>query len=441
MSFHQFIPSEPPKRNHDSSGSGSASKRQRVYIPTRPSLIEACKNNDLQDVEYYLQHNADVNQVNHRGQTPLFIASLNNNIEIIRLLLSVENIDVNPVADLGFTPLSITRSVAIVHMLIEAGANINQRDHLGRTLLMNVSQRGRTEIVRILIEHGADISVSSGHKTATYMACEHGHAEIVRLLLAAGADINQTNFRGKTLLRKASQYGYIDVVRVLLEAGANPNQVVNGETPIYTATRYGRHNVVRMLLEAGVEINDMTAGANITDTTLLYIASKKGYDETVRVLLEFGADVNQMNNIFTCATPLFIACQEGHVETVRVLLEHGADINQRDVAGQTPLFAASHAGHTEVVRVLLIDKHILFGIKEESGYTALKIATLRNHVEIAQMIQTAIKKRKLLLARIAHKNTVNVLNPNKGKLILKLPTHVLKQISKYNVENKHKINF
>ena len=395
----------------------------------------------MQDVEYYLQHNADVNQVNHRGQTPLFIASLNNNIEIIRLLLSVENIDVNPVADLGFTPLSITRSVAIVHMLIEAGANINQRDHLGRTLLMNVSQRGRTEIVRILIEHGADISVSSGHKTATYMACEHGHAEIVRLLLAAGADINQTNFRGKTLLRKASQYGYIDVVRVLLEAGANPNQVVNGETPIYTATRYGRHNVVRMLLEAGVEINDMTAGANITDTTLLYIASKKGYDETVRVLLEFGADVNQMNNIFTCATPLFIACQEGHVETVRVLLEHGADINQRDVAGQTPLFAASHAGHTEVVRVLLIDKHILFGIKEESGYTALKIATLRNHVEIAQMIQTAIKKRKLLLARIAHKNTVNVLNPNKGKLILKLPTHVLKQISKYNVENKHKINF
>ena len=91
MSFHQFIPSEPPKRNHGGSDSQNASKRQRIYIPTHPSLIEACKNNHLQDVEYYLQHNADVNQVDRHGKTPLFIASLNNNIEIVRLLLSVEN--------------------------------------------------------------------------------------------------------------------------------------------------------------------------------------------------------------------------------------------------------------------------------------------------------------------------------------------------------------
>ena len=56
--------------------------------------------------------------------------------------------------------------------------------------------------------------------TLLYMAAEHGHLEVVRALLEAGADLNQANTDGDTPLCIAAQCGRKEVVRALLEAGA-----------------------------------------------------------------------------------------------------------------------------------------------------------------------------------------------------------------------------
>ena len=62
------------------------------------------------------------------------------------------------------------------------------------------------------------------------LASENGHVEVVRLLLEAGADKNLGNIIGSTALVLAAQPGREEVLRLLLEAGADTNLADNGDS-------------------------------------------------------------------------------------------------------------------------------------------------------------------------------------------------------------------
>ena len=78
---------------------------------------------------------------------------------------------------------------ALVHAVLDKGADLNTRDVFGLTALM----RGAL----------------------------NGHTEVVRYLIAKGAHVNATNFVGTTALMHAAGSGYIDIVRVLIEKHAD----------------------------------------------------------------------------------------------------------------------------------------------------------------------------------------------------------------------------
>ena len=78
---------------------------------------------------------------------------------------------------------------AKVKLLIEQGANINDRDAHGMTPLMYAAGKGRAEVVKLLLENGADVSAEAG-ETALYdagasallLAAAKGHSDIVDIL-------------------------------------------------------------------------------------------------------------------------------------------------------------------------------------------------------------------------------------------------------------------
>ena len=88
------------------------------------------------------------------------------------------------------------------------------------------------------------------------MASENGHLDVVRVLLDKGAEINNKTGGGTTALMIPSQNGYRDIVRALLEKGAEVNTEENdGPTVLFLAAENGHVEVVWALLNKGAEVN------------------------------------------------------------------------------------------------------------------------------------------------------------------------------------------
>jgi ankyrin repeat protein len=116
-----------------------------------------------------------------------------------------------------------------VASLILRGAPVNGSTKAGSTPLYVAAVQGEAEIVRLLLEAGADPNRESMDETEGTPLCAaaaHDRAEIVRLLLEHGADPNVVEGKDDevpmTALRWAQNYGHSEIIRLLLEAGADP---------------------------------------------------------------------------------------------------------------------------------------------------------------------------------------------------------------------------
>jgi len=194
----------------------------------------------------------------------------------------------------------------------------------------------------------AEFYADDAGTTPLSIAAEEGWAEIVKLLVDHAADVNKANNNQASPLYFAAQNGHEVVVETLLVANANVNQLRNdGNSPLLTASERGHTEVVRLLLENKANINQPYSDG----ASPLYIAAQEQCEEIVNLLLENNADVNK-----ACkdgATPLYIASQVGNVNIVKKLLEGKADPNARFHEGTTPLFIAAAKGHKAVVEYLL----------------------------------------------------------------------------------------
>jgi len=183
--------------------------------------------------------------------------------------------------------------VARVKQLIAQGANVNAHDEHGRTALMSAVRKGQREIVRMLLDAGADPNLQTSYgATALSMASGH-HPDIVRMLLDAGADVD----KGKGLVQ-AAWYGQLEIVRMLLKAGADVNVQTRYEcTPLFAASLNGHREIVRTLIDAGADVHAMcrhgiTAMGTTYDPRIIYLLLRAGDNIrhlNTRLLLDLAA--------------------------------------------------------------------------------------------------------------------------------------------------------
>ncbi|CAK9115057.1 unnamed protein product [Durusdinium trenchii] len=186
----------------------------------------------------------------------LHLACENNQvIEVTSLLQKPQNPN-GTGADIDRPPMFLAAErghLEVVRLLLEAGADLNAATQCGHTVLMFAAQNGHPDVVRVLLEAGADPKAATQDwATALMFAAQNGHPDVVRLLLEAGADPNAATRCGHTVLMFAAQNGHLEVARVLLEVGADPNAAMqDGATALMDATVHGHLEVVRVLLKAG----------------------------------------------------------------------------------------------------------------------------------------------------------------------------------------------
>jgi ankyrin repeat protein len=124
------------------------------------------------------------------------------------------------------TETNVGSNPAKIKELVEKGANVNAREgYLGHTALIHAStnkNKGFSEVVRFLIEKGADVNAfdKNGY-TPLISAAMYGLLDSVQTLIEKGADVNARNNDGVRALTYAAMYGHTDVVRLLIKNGAN----------------------------------------------------------------------------------------------------------------------------------------------------------------------------------------------------------------------------
>lgn len=274
------------------------------------------------------------------------------------------------------TPLqlaAVNGQPELLQALLARGCNPNCRDRDGRTPLFAALEHGEAALpmVRALVAQGADAEAADANgETPLGLALEHpaidrwldwgqwprprrplraddlpsaaqaGALTAVQRLLELGFAVDTVDARGASALLHACGAGHRDIAACLLDAGADSALVTaNGITPLVAALAGGREGTVALLLERGAEVDQRLPNQN----TALMVAAAMGRPELAEALLAAGADVNAVDARGHSA--LHAAAQFGfeHNDSLRarrlldVLLKHGAAVDHADSEGKTAL--------------------------------------------------------------------------------------------------------
>lgn len=146
------------------------------------------------------------------------------------------------------------------------------------------------DAARGALANGADVNAFSPHGAPSLvLAAYRGSVEMIRLLLEQGADIElrTTGWDRSSALDTAVVWDHFDAVRTLLDAGAVVDAVAeNGTTALMLAALEPDHRIALLLLERGANVNlrDLS-GRSAWD-----IASEKTMDDMAALLAEHGAE-------------------------------------------------------------------------------------------------------------------------------------------------------
>ena len=100
------------------------------------------------------------------------------------------------------------------------------------TALYFAAQEGKLEAVELLMNCGAKLGVQENDGVSPLVhAAFHGHADVVRLLLQKGADVDECDTRSLghyTALAWAAYHGHDEAAKALLQSGAD-TQIINAD--------------------------------------------------------------------------------------------------------------------------------------------------------------------------------------------------------------------
>jgi hypothetical protein len=171
-------------------------------------FAKAAKFNDVSTVKKLVSAGVNPNILDPNGELMLNLAIKDKSNDVISFLLANQAIDVDISNKFGETPLmiaSIDGNFPVVKALVQG--NKAKLDHIGWTPLHYASSRGHLEIAQYLLANGAIVdSLSPGNTTPLMMAVQSGNEQLVKLLLDKGADIQLRNGNGLTAIDIAVIY-------------------------------------------------------------------------------------------------------------------------------------------------------------------------------------------------------------------------------------------
>ena len=190
--------------------------------------------------------------------------------------LVLKGVDVDSYRD-GQTALINACSLNLletVKVLVGAGASMKKRGLHGYTPIITASSHGNTDIVKFLIEKGADITSKTDAKSnkgynSLMLACFNGHIETVEILIDRGSDLDEIDPGGNTSMHISLVQNNTSIVELLIQKGARVNfRNSDGISPLMLATALEKLDVVEMLIKEGgatIDVDSLTLGKRLRE--------------------------------------------------------------------------------------------------------------------------------------------------------------------------------
>ena len=351
-------------------------------------------------IELLVRHNADVNALTKRNETPLLLLTegsglstmfqylLDNgakpdvpdcygqtclqaciyrrDLRLCEILLRSGMVDVNERDSEGDTPLHLifyfpNAPLELVTLLLGHGANVNEQNKHSEGPLYAACLVGNTTAARVLLDYNADINDDEDvfGRTALHAAVEARKVELVKLLVERGADVNRRDKRGRDCFALAAFEKQVEIIDYLLETWKSQDATtlhvltkdLEGNTPLHLGALAGSEKVVDGLLKAG-DTAAMCSERNHDGAIPLESAFEgwKGdyenpeFGKVIIRLAPLSPDIGQN------ACNLDFAIEKGAVEFIRQI---DKPQNSIDIHGWSPTMLAEVCGQYEVASLLL----------------------------------------------------------------------------------------
>lgn len=188
------------------------------------SLFSVAAEGNVEEMVALLDAGAPINAVNNEGNTAVMMATQNNHVDAVKMLIE-QGADLNLRNDRQDNVLLYAGAeglLEIVQLAIKAGADTTLTNRFGGTALIPAADRGHIDVVEeLLLNSDTDVNhVNDLHWTALLEAVILGdggknYQEIVRLLVEHGADVEIGDGDGITPLEHAKQRGFREIEAVL----------------------------------------------------------------------------------------------------------------------------------------------------------------------------------------------------------------------------------
>ena len=278
-----------------------------------------------------------------------------------------------------------------VKLMVKRGHDVNKEGAneygLYRTPLMYAAGEGRFDVVKYLINHGADVSkTDERERTALHYAILCDHLKVVELLLSKGAGIDVEDKSCHTPLMLAAECGRSAILLCLINHGADFNKTdVHKRTALHYAIECGHLKVVELLLSKGAEIDVEDKDGR----TPLTLAAERGRSDILLCFINQGADLNKTN--VHKRTALHYAIECGHLKGVELLLSKGAGIDVEDEDGYSPLMLAVRYRRFDIVYHLIAagaSVKQLADVNRNLGKEVLSYGIMNNHIAAVNVLIT-----------------------------------------------------
>jgi len=328
-------------------------------------------------VKLLLNRGADVNEQPGQGwhswgipvcSTPLTAATYRGDIEMFDLLLNKgARTDLQDRMHPPALHVSVEENhPAIMAKLLAAGADI-EVEHQGNTPLSEAISAGNFAAAQELLKAGANpnhniLQYNHLDRTLLYQAITHDEGELLKLLLNFGADVNALSDVGQSSkeppLHIATEKGSMVMVQVLLEYGADYNwQDDTGWTVSHLAARC-HPEILRLLCDDyGVDLSLSLSNGSLP----LHSAGSGGNVVCIEILLAHDVDINTRNN--HGRTPLHFAVEKANLQAVKLFIEREARLDIQEE--ETQMTALDYAKMELIKEPDNSDRQIIVEVLEE----------------------------------------------------------------------------
>ena len=397
------------------------------------ALMAAAEFGNSREVELLIKKGADINAINAQGKTALILSANYGNIETARSLINAGAlIDIK---DKIFQMNAFLYAVKfgfldMAKYFIEKGADINALDYKENNALAVAIRHNNVEMAKYLISLKFDANGLINRKSGeTYLmyAAGHGMADMVKLLIESGADINKKTPYGFSALVHAATCGVRAVEDIIVEKS---DVIFNGDGTyaLGFAIISENYQMIEKLIKKGLSAdskykiilnNPLYSGDPISmlidkiinngvianeNISLLIIATVTGNLTAVKKLVEGGAGVDWVES--GCHTPLMAALNFEETEIAKFLIEHGANINAKSARGETPLILATYMQNNEIAK-LLIKNGADINQTTKKGESAPLIALVSGNEELIKLFE----EKGADIAKLINAGSQNFENP------------------------------